>query len=294
MTEPDARPEHFVAKDRAKRFAYRLAQIEKERAATYAGERIGMTSFAEAVPLLRAIEEDVAATVEAVLASRLRDRERGPTEIPLVVALEGVLERVRRARTLDEARRDLRVARPWAQERVLSLLRDAVRRLEAFAEVYDAERIVPLPAPADVGHVLLRVEEAAALDRLPAVPTERPGFRGPALATPLPPLVTCADALEDLLLAARAEVPSAPAPWRATRATPTAPLLLAIGDEPTGSAPAPTLAGPGPRRGARTARRRSSGSPTPRASCARRMRRARRPGCGWRSGTPRRRPSGRG
>src|SRR5438477_12415571 len=84
----------FVAKDRAKRFAFRIRETARERATAYAGERVGMTSFARAGPVLETIAADLATTVADVLAGRLRDRERGETEVPLVVALEGVRERV--------------------------------------------------------------------------------------------------------------------------------------------------------------------------------------------------------
>jgi hypothetical protein len=58
--------------------------------------------------------------------------------------------------------------------------------------------------------------------------------------------VTASDALEDLLRAARAEVVDARPPWRATRATATAPLTLSIGKEPTGGEEPPSLTGPAP------------------------------------------------
>src|SRR5207248_1948115 len=60
------------------------------------------------------------------------------------------------------------------------------------------------------------------------------------------------DAVEDLLRAVRAEIVDARPPWRATRAAPTQPLRLSIGDAdlPPDAAPAPpTFAGsrvPGP------------------------------------------------
>ncbi len=226
---PPERPEDFVAKDRAKRFVFRLQALAKERSSFYASERIGMTSFAEAVPVMLAIAEDLRATIDAVLAGRLRDRERGPIEIPFVVAAEGVLERLERARRLEERRRATRISAEWAQRRVLGLLADAVRRLDAFATVYEDERILPVPETTDVTHVLLRVEEDAAIDRLPSVPTEPPGLRARPTDRPAPPLVTCADALEDLLRAARAEVSALPPPWRVVRTSPTAPLLLSLG-----------------------------------------------------------------
>ena len=48
-----------------------------------------MTSFTEAVPALLEVEADATATLEAVLAGRLRDRERGETEIPFVGGARG-------------------------------------------------------------------------------------------------------------------------------------------------------------------------------------------------------------
>jgi hypothetical protein len=244
---PATGPEFFLTKDRAKRFVFRLTAIRKERSSFYKAAAIGMTSFAEAVPALLAVEEDMAATVDDVLRGRLRDRERGETEIPFVAALEGVLERTRRARMLEQARRSGRIANAWAQERALALLDDAVRRLDAFATVYDAERFVASPASTEVGRILTQVEEDAAIDHLPAVPTERAGPRGPATDGRVPRLVTAADALDDLLRAARAEVSGTQGPWRVEKPTRTAPVVLAIGAraaDATGAAP-DSLAGPG-------------------------------------------------
>ena len=256
---PEERPELFVTKDRAKRIAFRLDGIARERSLYYGGERVGMTSFAEAVPALLEIETDLATTVDLVLRGRLRDRERGETEIPLVVALEGVLERVARARGLEERRRANRVDAAWAQRKLLALLADASRRLDAFVRLYDERRLLPVPAAVDLTHVLLRVEEDAAVDRC-----RRPRAAGgrAALAPGRPP---GADAhlvrptrSKTCLRAARAEVATATPPWRLERASPTAPVGLAIGE--TGGREASfgrragrrrARAGPPPRRGRR-------------------------------------------
>ncbi len=227
---PEERPESFLTKDRAKRFAFRLDAIAKERSAHYGGAKIGMTSFVEAVPAILEVENDLSTTIDLVLRGRLRDRERGETEIPLVVVLEGVRERVARARELEERRRSMRIPAEWAERRFLQLLADAARRLEAFARLYDDRRILPLPAAVDLTHVLMRVEEDAALARLPTVATEQPGLRGRPVDRIAPSLTSAADALEDLLRAARAEVASAMPPWRVERASPTSPIGLAIGD----------------------------------------------------------------
>jgi hypothetical protein len=113
--------------------------------------------------------------------------------------------------------------------------------------VYDAERFLALPASTEVGRILTQVEEDAAIDHLPAVPTERAGPRGPATDGRVPRLVTAADALDDLLRAARAEVVGTQGPWRVEKPTRTAPVVLAIGArsaDATGTAP-DSLAGPG-------------------------------------------------
>ena len=189
-----------------------------------------MTSFAEGVPVLLEVEADLGATIDMVLRGRLRDRERGETEIPLVVARESGLERVARARLLEERRRANRIDVAWAQKKLLGLLADASRRLDAFVRLYDDRRIVPIPAAVDLTHVLLRVEDDAAVDRLPAAATESPGLKSRPVDRMAPTLTSCADALEDLLRAARAEVPHAAPPWRLVRASPTAPIELALGD----------------------------------------------------------------
>ena len=245
---PPPGPEWFLTKDRAKRFVFRLEQVRQERATYYRSEAIGMRSFAEAVPVLLALEEDMVRTVEDVLAGRLRDRERGETEIPFVAALEGVLERTRRARLLEDARRRHRAPPTEAPARILALLADATRRLDAFAEVYDAKRFLALPKPADLARLLARVEADAALDAAAGSPLTRLGATGPAIAPPPPPLVTAADALEDLLRAARAEVPAARPPWRLHGAGPAAPLALSVGagDPSSASDALPSILGPDP------------------------------------------------
>src|SRR5262245_1108018 len=121
----------FVAKDRAKRFAFRLREVARERATAYAGDRVGMTSFAEAGPALAQVVADLDATVDGVLAGSLRDRERGETEVPLVAALEGVRERVARAAAAEARRLASRRDAAWGEERVVRLLRDACARLDA-------------------------------------------------------------------------------------------------------------------------------------------------------------------
>lgn len=226
---PDARPESFVTRDRAKRVAFRLDAIAKERALFYKGASVGMTSFAEAVPALLEVEADLTATIDAILAGRLRDRERGETEIPLVVVLEGVRERVERARRVEERRRARRVEPSWAERRLLSLLGDASRRLESFMRLYDEKRLLPVPAAVDLAHVLLRVEEDAAVERMPSTASEAPGLRARPVDRMAPTLTSVADSLEDVLRAARAEVANVDPPWRLERASPTAPIGLAIG-----------------------------------------------------------------
>ncbi len=231
--------EDFVAKDRAKRFVFRLSSLRRERATAYAGSRAGMASFVEGGAALAAILEDLRSTVEAVLAGRLRDRERGETEIPLAVALESVAERVRRALAVEEARRASRIPAEWAERRVLALLDDACARLDAFAAVYDAKRFAPETSPVDVARCLKRVEEDAALDRAPALGLSSPGLLGPAADRPTPRLLSASDALEDVLRAARAEVARAAPPWRVTLPSPDAFLVLSLGAAGPGSPPRP-------------------------------------------------------
>jgi hypothetical protein len=131
-----------------------------------------------------------------------------------------------------------------------------------FARAED-ERILPIPESTDVTHVLLRVEEDAAVDRLPSAPTEPHGLRTRPADRAAPQLMTCVDPLEDLLRAARAELPALPPPWRVVRTSPTSPLVLSLGvGGPDDAAPAETatptgaLLGPDPReaREARTDR----------------------------------------
>src|SRR5207248_2687034 len=132
----------FVAKERARRVAFRLREIAKERRLAYAGARAGMTSFADATAALEAVGSDIRATIDDVLAGRLRDRERGETEVPLVVAFEGVLERVARAGEAESGRRVARGSTALAEARVLALLESACARLDAFSAVYDEKRVL--------------------------------------------------------------------------------------------------------------------------------------------------------
>lgn len=242
----EAPREAFLTRDRARRFVFRLGELRRERSAFYRAAEIGMSSFADALPTMLALEADLAQSVAGVLARRLYDRERGETEVPFVAAAEAVLERLRRARVLEEARRAGRVGAAWSPPRILALLDDAVRRLDAFSAVYDAERFVAEPVATDVVRLLAGVEEDAAIDRLPSVPTEPPGPRVPPADGSLPRVRTAPDALDDLLRAARAEVRETRGPWRVVAPSRGEPLVLSIGaDGPADDTIEASLLGPG-------------------------------------------------
>jgi len=170
------------------------------------------------VPALLEVEADLRQTIGATLRGRLRDRERGETEIPLVVALEGALERVGRARVLEERR-----ARTGSTSRGRSegsspsspTHRDGwTRSCASTTSAASCRR----PPPSISRTCCCAWRTTPVCDRLPDSPTEPPAF-GPPRRRMAPTLTSCADALEDLLRAVRAELPEASPPWRLERAT---------------------------------------------------------------------------
>ena len=206
-----------------------MRQVEQERRTAWAGERVGMLSFADSGPAIAAIEEDLARTIDAVVAGRARDRERGETEIPFVVVAEGVLERVVRARRIYGAIRAKRDGVDEPRRRFLGLVRDAAERLDAFAATYEEKRMVEPASPTSLARVLARVEADAALERDPGAHADAGALGPPAVEGEPPRITTSAPALEDLLRAARAEAPLASPPWRVSRDRARGALSIAIG-----------------------------------------------------------------
>jgi hypothetical protein len=214
--------------------AYALGQAAQERRLAYRGSDVGMVSLTnEALKLLDAVVADAAATVTAVLEGRLRDRERGYLDVPFTVMAEAVAERAELAARLERARVGGHAPERETQAAVLALLDGALERIEGFCGVYDEKRPVASPRTTDLARVLARVERDAALAR-----TAR-GPLGAVSDAPLPEVTTAADALEDLLRAARAALPLAPGPWRVTRGRAGAPLVLALGEARAGDADVP-------------------------------------------------------
>ncbi len=221
-----APPENYVARDRARRFAFLLAQAAQERRLAYQGERIGMTSLKnEALVLLATLVKEAEASVADVLAFRLRDRERGYMDIPFVVLTEGLLERARLALRLERGLAARSITEAAAQPAVLDLLDDSLRRIDGFCATYDEKRPLPAPRTVDLARLLTRVERDAVLERtLRPAPTPLSAYDGPP-----PELLSAADALDDLLRAARAALPLDPGPWRVQRGRGGEPLRLSLG-----------------------------------------------------------------
>ena len=123
-------PELFVARDRARRFARYIREALQERRLYYRGAEVGMASLVdEAGEALEAVLEDLKQTIADILATRIRDRERGYMEMPLVVMAEGLLDRVDLARRMDRAREQGGVPRREAGVAVIALLDDALQRV---------------------------------------------------------------------------------------------------------------------------------------------------------------------
>jgi hypothetical protein len=221
MSEP-----FFVAKDRARRFAFHLAQAAQERNLAYRGDAIGMSSLRnEALPLLEGVLKDVETSVGDVLAGRVRDRERGYMDVPFTVMAESVAERAALALRLERARTGRGVPEAEAQAEVLELLAAAQRRVDAFAGAYDEKRPLLAPRAVDLTRLLNLLERDAAWTR-----SLRPLAQGaPAWDQPPPEVKSDPDGLDDLLRAARAAVPGAPGPWRVVRGRASEPLVLTLG-----------------------------------------------------------------
>lgn len=215
----------YVARDRARRIAHLLGQAAQERRLAYRGDEVGMASLRnEALSLLATAEQEISATIEDVLASRVRDRERAYMDIPFTVMAEAVRDRVRLALRLERARAARGAPETAAQEHVLALLAAADRRLTAFCAAYDEKRPLALPRATDVARLLHLVEADAAWERHLRPPAGAAPFDAPP-----PELLSQADALDDLLRAARATVPGAAGPWRLARGQAGGPLALTLG-----------------------------------------------------------------
>jgi len=217
-------PEPFVARDRARRLAWRLEKVLQERRLAWRGSEIGMSTLSEGADAeLAAIASDARASAEGVLAGTLRDRERGYMEIPFVVAMGTVAQRLETAAALEAGRRLRHVREDEGRRRVEAELTAALERLEAFQAAYDAKTPLPEARTVDLQHLLARLAPSGA----------RPWDRPP------PPMATDAHGLEDLLLAARAALHAGDAPWRVEPPAPGRPLALSLGEAagPPGDVP---------------------------------------------------------
>lgn len=229
--EPEApRAELFVARDRARRFSRYIRAALQERRLHYRGAAVGMESLtSEADEALAAVVADVEGTVGDVLEGRLRDRERGYMEMPLVTAAEAVAERVGIARRLDSHQAAGGDGARAVRAAVLHLLDESLQRLEAYCGAYDAKRPAGLPRAADLAHLLAEVERTNAWRTAASPPT------GPAADRTLAPIRSDPHVLDDVLRAARAAVASAPGPWRVEPAGPGRPLRLSLGSASAGA-----------------------------------------------------------
>ncbi|MFV1958829.1 MAG: hypothetical protein ACC662_05380 [Planctomycetota bacterium] len=152
------RPTFFVARDRARRLGWRLGQVLQERRLAWRGAAVGMVSVEDtADATLGRIASDARASIEDVLAGRLRDRERGHLEIPFVVALTTVATLIEGASALEARRRGGRAPESEARRRILEAIQAARARLEAFQAAYDEKQGLGEPQATDVAHLLTRL-----------------------------------------------------------------------------------------------------------------------------------------
>ncbi len=218
-------PDAFVARDRARRFALRLEQALEDRKLAYLGQERGVTTLVNgAEEALATLVAEAAETIAEVDAGRVRDRERGPMEAPLLVLAEGLVARTDAILARDRAR-----ARGGADARALERavterLAAALARVDAYCRAYDEKRPAGPRRAADLGRILGEVEEdAAALagaGRIAAPATERAA----------PVVQSDPDVLGDLLRAVRRALPGARGPWRIVPAEADRPLALELGD----------------------------------------------------------------
>ena len=226
--DPDApAPELFVARDRARRFARYIREALQERRLHYRGAEVGMASLVdEAGAALEAVVEDLKGTIADILAARIRDRERGYMEMPLVVMAEGLLERVDLARRMDRAREQGGVPRREAGIAVIALLDEALQRIEAYCGAYDEKRPLGMARSTDLAHALEQVERIGDWQRMLSDPQRE---ATPAYDQVPPDIESEPQGLADVLAAARACAPDAPGPWRVRPAGAGAPLTLSLG-----------------------------------------------------------------
>lgn len=228
MDDAAPTPELFVARDRARRFARYIREALQERRLHYRGAEVGMASLVdEAGQALEAVLEDLQRTVGDVLAGRIRDRERGFMEIPLVVMAEGLSDRIELARRMDRAREQGGVPRREAGVAVIGLLDEALQRIDAFCGTYDEKRPLGSARSTDLAHALEQVERNVDWKRM----LQDPQRTVTEAYDQVPPdIESDPHGLADVLLAARAALPAAAGPWRVRPAGAGAPLTVSLGE----------------------------------------------------------------
>ncbi len=221
-------PELFVARDRARRFARYIREALQERRLHYRGSDVGMTSLLdEADAAMAAVLADARQSIDDMLEHRIRDRERGYMELPLVTAVEGLIERVDLAKRMDRARSLGGVPERDARAAVLALLDDALLRLDAYCGAYDEKRPIGPRRATDLAHLLEKVEQHASWERV----ISQPRAEAPPAYDRAPSSVRSDPAgLEDVLRAVRAALPTATAPWHVAPGGPGRPLTLELGE----------------------------------------------------------------
>ena len=226
-TQPE--PEFFVARDRARRYGRRLREALEERRLAYRGADIGMETLSDSAdPGLKETLASIAETEADLEARRIRDRERGYMEVPLLVMGDALALRIVAARKLEALRRRGRVEEKPARAAILELFEDGLERVDRYCASYDEKRPVGPSRMVDLGRLLERVERHRAFG------AEKTESEGRAFDRTPPPLRSDDAALEDLVRIARDLLADVDGPWRVAAATPTEPLRLSLGSDKGG------------------------------------------------------------
>lgn len=217
-------PEFFVCRDRARRYTKRVREAHQERKLAYRGDDIGMETLTDhADPGLKDALTWIDKTEADLGEQRIRDRERGYMELPLLVMSAGIASRIVTARALEHARKRKTLEERRARAGVLDLLEDALRRLDAYCLAYDEKRPAGPKTLVELERTLMRVEAHHALAVAPDRDAPKAFDRRP------PALQTDADLIEDLFRAVRDVAPAESGPWHVTPADGDRPLTLALG-----------------------------------------------------------------
>ncbi len=224
MDDAEPQPTFFVCRDRARRYGRRLREALEERRLAYRGADIGMETLSDSAdPGLKETLAAIAETETDLEERRIRDRERGYMEVPLLVMGSALAIRIVAARRLEAKRRRGRVEERPARAAILELFEDGLDRVERYCAAYDEKRPVGPSRLVELARLLERVERHRTFGQ------ERLEMAGRAYDRVPPTLRSDDAALEDLVRIARGTLEAVDGPWRVEVATPTEPMRLSLG-----------------------------------------------------------------